>query len=515
MASKWFTLGQYIILSIALTLQVCRSVTASNHSKEFKLNMSCKQQRDCDKIVSVVQSTENDYIYLATKFTLKKLDNNLNPILDRTMQVYGSNTEPNFILLRGSDLILCLKDDDGTCELWDAFSLNKTMEGYNTTMVINPEESSTVAWVAKGDINGSDFVNIAISRTFHSSAVPRIIPLVSTRILPQRNEPQFKFLSYLEDNFGSPKSFLPPTPCLTTEIEPVYGFSTSRFNYFLKRHTNENGRIETRLSRTCKHSSTFRSFIELPLECHKDNSDPTDRKLSSAYFINDQLYAVFTTTSQNELESIVCRYHINKINQQFTERRKECLLGITVTTELEWYQYNTCPSKPVPSSKFNISQLDDPDFCYDLDTAYPLGGRKPILEEPLGNLTMKEFITAILVVPTPDGEVYLLGDNAGYIHKISSMRGIEVKHFDLGSAMLPQNGLILSNDNATVYATSSEKIVAISLTETWTTQAPTMEVHASTGKPDDPDDDENFSILTQAWAPFTWIVAISVVVIIR
>ncbi|KAJ8032555.1 Plexin-B2 [Holothuria leucospilota] len=526
MASKWFQVMVCVgsVFFTILTVTYCRSVTSSSFKKEFKLDGLTSCKTDCDKIVSVVQSAENDYIYLATKYTVKKLDSNLNPILDRKIQTYGPDTEISFMLLRGSDLIICLYGEEGICELWDVSTLHQTIEGHNRSMIINPWESLTVAWIAKTDINGSDVMHVAIPTTYQKPAVA-MIPLLSTRILPQRSEPHANFLAFIEDGFGSPKSFLPPIPCLTTEIEPVYGFSTSHFNYFLKRHRNVQGRMETKLARICSGSPTYRSLIELPVECRyaNDNADSGDTKLSSAYFTNEELYAVFTTTSESEVKSIVCKYNIDSINQQFTERRKECLLGITETTELEWYQYNTCPSKPVPSSKlnpydlyslreqlqripkfnFNISQLDDPDFCYDLDTAYPLGGSKPIVEKPLDNLKMKEVVTSILVLPTPNGEMILLGDKEGYIHKIPSTGKKEVLLFDLDSAMLSSNGLFLSNDKTTVYATSSGKVMALPLIESWTT------TQTPEDKNDDQDDgDGNDDISIRNWVPFACIAAI-------
>lgn len=87
--------------------------------------------------------------------------------------------------------------------------------------------------------------------------------------------------------------------------------------------------------------------------------------------------------------------------------------------------------------QFNVTLLDDPDFCYDLDTSHPLGGQTPIQKDALFKMSM--VVNAITVQKQQNnGTIFFLGDSRGNVVKVGSFRedGIFIGYALLGRGQM-------------------------------------------------------------------------------
>ncbi|XP_071814914.1 plexin-A2-like [Apostichopus japonicus] len=353
--------------------------------------------KDCDRIVSITQDKSSLNIYVTTQRSLKILAEDLTLIKEvNTSMTAGDNNV--LTILRGSEILNCKNDNSGTCELRDSSSLKEISKEITGSDVTYPGGGPIVGWI-DNDIGDETVLTTALS-TKERVHFAQPLPLVSTRT--------FRTLELLVDHQFVPSSYLQPSPCLADDIEPFYGFTAGNYRYILKTHrpTEERGVTQVKLIRLCKNDQTYRSYMELPLECQGHNeglSGQTEFVSSVAYYTNGVLYVSFTKKKYHTIKTYICQYNIDFINNRFNNRRRECLEGVTKTTEIPWHRLNYCPKAPPPQLDF--SRFDDPSYCYNESIAQPLGGSKSIVATAMSPLTTDGFRSDILIVsPTYRGE---------------------------------------------------------------------------------------------------------------
>lgn len=296
----------------------------------------------CGEIVNFGQSNVTGDVYVALENGIYEFDQNLVPIsFVFTTEPDGVQTN-DLMVLTDKNLILCKKDRVGSCELRDLVSLD-LMEGYDRTNVVrNHRKDVSLGWIGLGPDGVQKVLHVALSSGLSNSSSA---PSISTRYLPDRKIPPTDFLAILENEYLVPSAQWIDLPQANDEIVPIYGFSNGNYDYLLKLQTATGGVSSSKLVRFCRKDINYRSYIELPLECLSKEGD-VFRDASSATLEGGDLIVSFSSRGS----SVVCRYNITEINQQFQDRRRECLLGETATTQIEWYKVIPCPSGSIPDT---------------------------------------------------------------------------------------------------------------------------------------------------------------------
>lgn len=342
-------LSEMTLMFVTFLILIGLTTSASFIVSSFE----CSNETTCDRFVSLAQHGDSGFFYITTTKTVKKLNEDLLQQLERKT-VVEPQVENVLTILRGNEFLTCKNDRNGTCELRDADTLDVLSPEFQQTGIVYPgdTDSDVIGWIPGGV--ESQLVTAVSNKVMREGSLS--VPLVATRSLSDGSSPPSTdgFLKFLTDEFNIPSTKFPALPCLSDEIKPFYGFTSGNHNYILKRHTGVTGEGTTiKLIRICKGSPNFRSYIELPIRCNINgqaavDSSPDHIVFSTAYFTNDTLFISITKTRNmtQQVESHVCGYKITKIDEQFTQRRRECLEGATETTELTWHLKNYCPQKP-------------------------------------------------------------------------------------------------------------------------------------------------------------------------
>lgn len=416
----------------------------------------------CGKLLSIAQHPTTGLVYVATEDGLYELDNNLHIVSYTTTAIIAEGVVNDFIILTDSGFVVCRNDESGSCHFRSISSFDVVNGLYQPGVVSkNRHSGSVVSWIANGP-DGVTVVNVAVSSDTDGN-----LPALSTRYLLYREQVTAnysKFMSVLTNKYSSPtgqKYFSGDyKPNL---VKPIYGFSSGNYHYLIETQFDKRN-LKSKLIQLCKTDVDYKSYIELPIECMTQDGNKMPQAIS-AYFATDTLSVSFSNLDESDPLSVVCQYNINDFKEQFQERRRECLMGFTETTQLEWNPNIFCPTEAVSADVFNLTRLNDPDFCYDLDTSHPLGGQKPIQKDAL--FTTSTVVNAITVQEhRNNGTVFFLGDSRGNLVKKRLRKGSweseTTQVFEDGSPVLSPNGLLVDINGDMLYIFSNTKLVKMS-----------------------------------------------------
>ncbi|KAJ8032009.1 Plexin-A2 [Holothuria leucospilota] len=468
-------MAAYNMFSVAyFLLFVAFTVVTADHVNEF-LSRDCTADDHghipCGRIVSLSQSQVTRDVYITLENGIYELDGSLRPNTFVFTSESGKNQQNDLMVVTTENIVLCKNDFEGSCELRDLKSLD-VIKGVKQVEVVNTKHGGfSLGWVAKGP-DEHDVLNIALSNKDKDSSAP----ILSTRkLVTNKTSSSWDFLSILKNEFSVPASQFLNDRQHSVRIDPIIGFSHGNYNFIVKRQTDTRGDSEAKLIRLCRRDINYRSYIELPLRCRNDMGE-IFKNVTSAFYSSDILFISFyEDLSYMDDNSVICLYNLTTLNNRFYQRRKECLLGQSKTTEIDWYQRIPCPTEPVPPNVFNISYLDDPNFCYELDTAHPLGGNDPITEDAIFSVEAK--VNALVVGVFEGDMIYFLGDSNGNIIKMRAKGGIwekETLSIEEGSPILSPNGFILDVDGEWMYAMTHKKATRVRVDFTPATTPPSL-----------------------------------------
>ena len=394
---------------------------------------------------------------------------NKSPFISTLMDNY------NKILLidyENNRLIGCGSLLQGSCTKYHLDNITLNPEFVPVGIAANDPNATTFAFIGPKRYNNWDTSNVMyVGTTFTNNGEYRHdVPAISSRNLDN--------LMYAENYLK--QSFLQVEVIFRDHflVQYIYGFNISDYAYFLiiQKQSHLPGQEEqghvTRLARICTNDPNYDSYIEVTLECTKNNVNYNlvqDAKLfinNNKHSENNQinrplLIVAFRAskgiTNEPTNRSAVCVYSLDEIETKFNENIHFCFNGSVQNRNMEYISGQVNHGKCANSKSFgNIVN-----FC---EAGLKINGNLPISKDAV--LTYENFpISSVFLTSITNHLVLYLGSFFGDIKKIllSNPVPIEYEQFtvDKGSAILSDS--FVSSDNQFVYILSTSKISKLSI----------------------------------------------------
>ncbi|XP_038066436.1 plexin-A4-like [Patiria miniata] len=280
---------------------------------------------------------------------------------------YETTTTDNInklLVIDQDRLFVCGSIYQGFCEIRRLSDLGLLGNDSYQEIAANTPDGTSVAFIAPGPL-GTDVLYVGTS---HGQWIDKAVPTVSSRVLQVENTGRdlFEILedatNFLEAEIQIPSDFITNN---AFNIDYLYGFSNTKFSYFVAIQPKDPVAIQptfyTKIARVCQQDIAYYSYIELPLSCKQGDTDYNVAQSAYVATIGSALASssdfevgekvLFVTFSESRVDEItptessaICMYSIKGINEQFYNRRKECALGQTATTDIPWLRSTPCPS---------------------------------------------------------------------------------------------------------------------------------------------------------------------------
>ncbi|XP_034984269.2 plexin-B2 isoform X2 [Zootoca vivipara] len=212
----------------------------------------------------------------------------------------------------------------------------------------------------------------------------------------------------------------------------LYIFEDSKYVYFIfNQYEKQPLKNRTVIGRLCKEDEQYHSYFEMDLEC-KDGSgpynqcnavyafvpgqDPASSEQESGASLEDKtLIALFRRINKdnNSVESAMCVFSLEKINQKMEEKREQCYMKDKRNVFYKPFRTETAPC--TSQSHPNSSQAFP---CGSEHLPYPLGSREGITTEPLLKKKGIDLTAVTFAVENMNNTVAFVGTSDGRILKV-------------------------------------------------------------------------------------------------
>ncbi|CAC5406948.1 PLXNA [Mytilus coruscus] len=433
-----------------------------------------KSYRDQHRLQKFVVDKNTGEIYIGGQNTLLKLSSDLsviqqvnngpktdNPLCpppqipcNLTKNSINSFTKGLVIDYNRSTLILCSNIYQGSCQvrlLQNIAFIEKDI--YKPVVGHNPD-SSDVLLIAPG-VNkdvlyiGSEYNNINPGGEL--KVYRDMVPHLSSRDLENLE------FSY-RDLMGGSKISLLNQYKMDFHVNFLYGFTKGDFVYFIATQVKalDDNTVETKLIRVCQKDKYFHSYVEIPLLCYKDRTQPYTAA-KGAFFSETagNVYVIYEKTGdQSSSSSALCGYKMADISVRFDSTVDECQKGNGNLGPAHLHPKTPCPKSNEPLSLCGEGKNSD--------QYSSIEGVNPIDEEALIEF-MGTSLTSVLADEKTLNNNIFLGTSNGQLKKVIVSSGNQVTvvkeiNVDIGQSI---NELLYSPDKSKVYVLTSNKLLMV------------------------------------------------------
>ncbi|XP_077486498.1 uncharacterized protein LOC144097734 [Amblyomma americanum] len=343
---------------------------------------------------------------------------------------YNRTTTDNYnrvLLQLGTDpvVLACGTTSQGICSIHDL------LQDLNVTMQMDKElknnyiasKHGTVAFFGTGINENVLFV----ASTYDGRPLEFQPHAVSARVL--NNSGYFSLLS----STNAETSFVDVVNRLkmSHRILYLYGFSHNGFAYFVTLRTNVSSpdAARTWLARVCESDKSFRTYMEVPIQCTSKDGVPSLIAISASAGpsgaggkpsskISKILAVAFMTLVRNQTNqknwspgSVLCFFDMASVEDAFREAAEECNMGKTNVTLSSLYhekQSDLACKHYEPSGDITCTSKGENIYIESL---------LPLTEQV--KLTLAGRMVSSLTVMQQKGTVVVwAGDNQGFLHKV-------------------------------------------------------------------------------------------------
>jgi len=314
------------------------------HVSSMKVEKSYRNQRHLQQFVIDKNTGE---IYVGGQNALVRLSPELNsiqlvengPRLDSplcpppqipcnlTKNSINSFTKGLVIDYERETIIVCSNIYQGSCQIRLMKDISFVKKEIYKPIVGHIPESSDVLLIAPG-INkkvlyvGSKYNNI--NQREEMKVYRDMVPHLSSRDLENL---EFSF----RDQNGGTKIFLLENLRTDFQVNFLFGFNHGNYVYFITTQAKSVGdnTVQTNIIRICHKDKYFRSYVEIPLLCYKDNNKPYVFA-KGAYFeeASAKLFVIYQQREDEGMSSALCRYSLADIIMMFDETVEQCQDGL-------------------------------------------------------------------------------------------------------------------------------------------------------------------------------------------
>ncbi|XP_077488502.1 hepatocyte growth factor receptor-like isoform X2 [Amblyomma americanum] len=230
------------------------------------------------------------------------------------------------------------------------------------------------------------------------------------------------FFSLLSSN-GRMTSFVNVVERLkpTLRIFYLYGFSHNGFAYFVtvRRQAKSRGITRTWLSRVCESDKSFRTYMEMPIQCSRERasliatSATVGPRAVGTNATSEVLAVAFTSERRAPslyAGSVVCFFDMASVENAFTNVVARCSIGKSSANLSPLYHENhddlACKTD---EHKGNISCTPGQNSY--IESSVPLTGRAKLT-------LVRRLATSLTVMQQNGTTVVWVGDKQGFLHKI-------------------------------------------------------------------------------------------------
>ncbi|XP_071128439.1 hepatocyte growth factor receptor-like isoform X3 [Mytilus edulis] len=433
-----------------------------------------KSYRDQHRLQQFVVDKNTGEIYIGGQNTLIKLSSDLsviqkvnngpktdNPLCpppqipcNLTKNSINSFTKGLVIDYNRSTLILCSNIYQGSCQirlLQNIAFIEKDI--YKPVVGHNPD-SSDVLLIAPGFDKevlyiGSEYNNINPGGEL--KVYRDMVPHLSSRDLENLE------FSYRDLKGGSKISLLNQYK-MDFHVNFLYGFIKGDFVYFIATQVKalDDNTVETKLIRLCQKDKYFHSYVEIPLLCYKDRTQPYTVAKGAFYSETaGNVYVIYEKTGdKSSSSSALCSYKMADISVRFDSTVDECQKGNGNLGPAHLHPKTPCPKSNEPLSLCGEGKNSD--------QYSSIEGVNPIDEEALIEF-MDTSLTSVLADEKTLNNNIFIGTSNGQLKKVIVSSGNQVTvvkeiNVDIGQSI---NELLYSPDKSKVYVLTSNKLLMV------------------------------------------------------
>lgn len=451
------------ILSVSLILDICSSELIPSPALK---NFTSERLDSFTKLI-----IHNDSVIIAGNNEIYKLDSNLQKKqkwIGKGCPEENGKEEENIIKVlllykNNADLLLsCGTACRGRCKLHLVANIvrDKWIGNFNNNLSYVASRDTTVAFFAPGPFNLTN--SLYVASTYDNKPVELSPVSVSSKVInnTSNNTRNISFVYSFRNSLVSTSVNFYPSYKKRYIVNYVYGFSYEGYSYFLTRQrvSLDSQTYETRLARVCQQDTTFFSYTEVPLNCHKGldryNVATTAylgtvgsslKKRMNLDQTEDVLYVVFAATVNNHENlideskgSVICSFPMSQVVGFFINTTKKCfkaesrtrLLKVINGVEIECKKHDT--------------EIND-NFCGSPWNHYIEG----IEVIPGGFRThVNKHVTSLAITLQKDETVALLGSRDGHVIKVVLERRKDQPLFTMSLADEQQEDKEIKPSNA-------------------------------------------------------------------
>jgi len=407
------------------------------------------------------------------------------PEMDYSVDCLPGNCEPverdsvNKVLAMDSShnqLITCDILSNGDCQVRTLEDITVTKQSVSPAIASNDPEKSTVALVAPGPLNYNTVLYVAVTLTNEDFRVDT--PTLSSRKLSIENsgDTLLDLVNYDISDFDPVGTFIrslssvnpvrpedPGNPdpqdfsLQDRQVDYRYIFSNNGFTYFIHvgndlqngASSSDNLGRHTKISRVCQTSSTFKSYVQMPLKCEENGFNynlfqaghilQPGARLAESLNIGgldniNVLLATFTDSTSSI--SALCVYSMRDIEDMFGNNIQRCYTG-----------HGNFAARFASGSCYPFVPSNPNDYCNveSWESHFPLDGTLPVTATPLLT-SIDEIYTAVLGENINSKTVAFLGTNEGVLRKVTLRPNSSTATDQYGSVTLEEGEVTLDSE---------------------------------------------------------------------